>query len=68
LWTSIATQVNSGKQHGEDFVFYMKYYNKLFGLSQINTTELIRTISLIKILKANGKMEEAKYIRRYMFE
>ena len=68
LWTSIATQVNSGKQHGEDFIFYMKYYNKLFGLSQVNTTELIRTISLIKILKANWKMEEAKYIRWYMFE
>lgn len=68
LWTSIATQVNSGKQHWEDFVFYMKYYNKLFGLSQINTSELIRSISLIKKLKENGRMEEAKYIRWYMFE
>lgn len=68
LWTAIANKVNQGAHNNENVEFYMKYYDKLFDLSQVDKWDLIRTISLIKELKHAWRNEEAKYIWWYMFE
>jgi hypothetical protein len=37
--------------NNEDFVFYMQYYDKLFGLSQMEKQRMAKSMSLIKTLK-----------------
>lgn len=68
LWTRISTQVQEGMSNNEDFVFYMQYYDKLFGLSQIERQRMAKSMSLIKTLKDEWKNTEAEYIRWYMFD
>lgn len=68
LWTRIATQVQEGMSNNEDFVFYMQYYDKLFGLSQVERQRMAKSMSLIKTLKDEWKNTEAEYIRWYMFD